>query len=84
MYYKKMLLNIFTITDLTRQDNTTNHYKNLTIITVNVNGLFKTIQDHKFSNVSKIKKQKKIMLQEVHPNSEITKEWQKKWKGHSF
>lgn len=35
-----MLVDIFNITNLTIQDNTKNHYKNLTIITLNIKGLF--------------------------------------------
>ena len=53
-----MPLDIFTMTDLTRQDNTTNNYRNLTIITLNVNGLYDDNKRQQILQYLQNKKQK--------------------------
>ena len=72
------------MTQQMRQDNLPTNYKNLTITTLNLNGLF---DDRKRDNIFQYLQKKPaqiFLLQETHSTPEVIQKWEKEWKGESY
>ena len=74
----------FNITQQTRQGNLPTNYKNLTIITLNVNGLFDDKKKYNNFHYLQNKRAQILLLQETHSTPDAIKKWENEWKGKSY